>query len=499
MINVALEISDTSNLWDVLILGGGISGLTLGFRLQQKGYRVLIIEGSDRPGGSISTQRGSGFCWEEGPNSFTPTPALLNLVADLNIADQLVWADARLPRYVYWDNRLLPVPMDPGSALTSSLLSVGGKFRALLGILGFVAPSFRSEETVAEFFDRQLGQEVLQRLVIPFTSGVYAGDANQLSAKAAFARLVDLEAQYGSLLAGLFSRLFSAPKVKPVPLSPRIQPPPRRGQLGNFTQGMQVLPQALADHLGSSLRLNCQAIELAPTAQHYQVVVKTSNGSETLVARSVVSTLPAYAAAPLLQPLHPEVSQRLARIPYPTVAVVALGYPASALPDPLRGFGHLLPRSMGFRTLGTIWSSALFPNRAPVGFHCLLNFIGGSTDLEYAQQRGLPALKDLTPSQRAEIIHSELSQILLTHPVDPIVLGERLWLKAIPQYELGHRERMHWIRHQLHQSLPGIRLCSNYLDGVALGDCVQRGEQETVSLAAWLEESKNRSENRSEK
>jgi oxygen-dependent protoporphyrinogen oxidase len=490
MSNVVSEGSETSTLWDVLVLGGGISGLTLGFRLKQKGYQVLIIEGSERPGGSISTQTRSGFCWEEGPNSFTPTPALLNLVADLNIADHLVWADARLPRYVYWDNQLLPVPMDPGSALTSPLLSLGGKLRALLGILGFVAPSFRSEETVAEFFERQLGQEVLQRLVIPFTSGVYAGNANQLSAKAAFARLVDLETQYGSLLAGVLQ----SPKEKPIPLSPRIQPPPRRGQLGNFREGMQVLPQALAHHLGSSLRLKCKAIGLTPTNTYpYQVEVKTSDGSETLLARSVVSTLPAYATAPLLHPLHPEVSEILTRIPYPTVAVVALGYPTSALPNPLRGFGHLLPRSTGFRTLGTIWSSALFSHRAPAGFHCLLNFIGGSTDPEYAQQRGLPVLQDLTPSQRAEIIHAELSQILLTHPVDPIVLGEKLWLQAIPQYELGHRERMLWIRHQLNESLPGIRLCSNYLDGVALGDCVKRAEKEALSLAEWLGDPSTRS------
>lgn len=157
----------------------------------------------------------------------------------------------------------------------------------------------------------------------------------------------------------------------------------------------------------------------------------------------------------------------MAGIPYPPVAVVALAYPQEALPQPLRGFGHLIPRSQGLRTLGTIWASCLFPERSPQGYHCFLSFIGGATD---------PLMAALSPEERAQIVHAELSQILLTRPVEPIRLGERLWPRAIPQYTLGHRQRMGQLQAYLASQTPGVWVCANYLDGVALGDCVRRAE-----------------------
>jgi oxygen-dependent protoporphyrinogen oxidase len=465
---------------DTLVLGAGITGLTLAWRLQQKGRSIRITEAGSQVGGSVITQSRQGYLWEEGPNSFTPAPALLNLIADLGLAQDLLWADGKLPRYVWWQEELLPIPLSPPAAIGSPLLSVGGKLRALRGLLGFVGYPPGSEETVREFFTRQLGSEVVERLVIPFVSGVYAGDADQLSASAAFARFADLEAQYGSLFAGLWQ----APRPPKPPLSPAIHPAPKRGQLGSLRQGLQHLPQTLAQKLGSSLSLGWRAQSLRATDSGYAVKFETPSGSQTLYARSVALGIPAYAAAEVLRDYQSQVSETLEEIPYSAVAVVTLAYPADALPI-LEGFGHLIPRSQGLRTLGTIWASSLFPGRAPAGYCLLLNFIGGATDPEFVRARGVQPILEMTSDQRVKAVHQDLSKILLKRPVDPFVLGDRLWQQAIPQYTLGHRQRIQRIETLLAKD-PGLRLCGNYTNGVSLGDCVQRAEREAEQLARIL-------------
>lgn len=446
---------------DVLILGAGISGLTVAHRLQQLGYRPIVTESRDRVGGAIGTQQRDGFQWEDGPNSFTPNPALLNLAADVGIADQLVWADGKMPRFVYWNGELMPVPMSPPAALTSSLLSIGGKLRVLRGLLGFVLPPPAREETVREFFTRQIGSQACDRLVAQFVSGVYAGDPDSLSAAGAFGRVTDLEAKHNSLFAGILRE----PRAPKPPLSPLIEAP-KRGQLGTFKDGLQQLPQAIATTLGDALKRQWQAQRVSCHDGRFQVEFETPAGIQSLSGRSLVITSPAYATAPLLEDLAADAAQLLETIPYPHVAAVALGYPASALPQPFQGFGQLFPRDRGIRTLGTIWTSSLFPGRAPAGYHCLLSYIGGALDPEAAQ---------CTDAELAEAVHRDISRTLLTRQVEPQVLGVKRWQRAIPQPTLGHRDRMA----RLSQSLaawPGLFLCANYLDGVALGACVERAQ-----------------------
>ncbi|NJO21120.1 MAG: protoporphyrinogen oxidase [Spirulinaceae cyanobacterium RM2_2_10] len=179
---------------DTLIVGAGLSGLSTALSLAQQPQSLLVAEQRDRVGGNITSVEQDGFIWEEGPTSFQPVPTLLELALALGLQDELVFADAKLPRYVYWQGRLRPVPMSPLAALTTTLLSPVGKLRALAGALGFVPPAAAGEETVADFFRRHLGAEVAQRLVAPFVSGVYAGDPQRLSAIAAFRRVVQLEA-----------------------------------------------------------------------------------------------------------------------------------------------------------------------------------------------------------------------------------------------------------------------------------------------------------------
>lgn len=458
---------------DTLIIGAGISGLSLAFALQQKRSRIQVCESQNRIGGNITTSQAEGFLWEEGPNSFSPTPTLLKLIVDAGLEKDLMLADRRLPRFIYWQNQLQAVPMSPPAAVGTSLLSWPGKLRAGLGALGFVQPPLGQqfsqqggEETVAQFFQRHLGKEVTQRLVAPFVSGVYAGDVNQLSATAAFRRIAQLEGVGGSLVAGAVLSRQAKSKTQ-VPVDPHL-PKTRPGELGSFKEGLQALPQALAAKLGDAVKLNWRLVRVTPTErQSYIAEFGTPEGTQMVESRHVVFTSPAYITAEIIEAIAPEASQALREIYYPPVANVVLAYPDSALKRPLNGFGTLIPRSEGIRTLGMIWSSSLFPGRSPQGWQLLTNFIGGATD---------PDILNLDNAQIAQAVHQDIRRILLKEDVQPKVLTVHLWKRAIPQYTLGHQNRIKTITQSL-AKFPGLHICSNYTDGVALGDCVRRSQE----------------------
>lgn len=481
------EANNISNVLDTLIVGAGISGLSLAHAMQaeqesnQKPWQILLAEKQGRVGGRIVTSSGDGFIWEEGPNSFSPTPALLKLAVDVGLEQELVLADRRLPRYIYWQGELMPVPMNPQAALATRLLSFPGKLRALIGALGFVPPAMSNdEETVFEFFQRHLGTEVTQRLVEPFVSGVYAGDPHQLSAAAAFPRIARLADIGGGLLAGaiLSRRMSLKPTSPPAPKLPKTQP----GELGSFREGIEALPRALASHLGERVKLNWQLLSLRLTeGQTYLAEFSTPSGTVCIESRSVVLTTPAYVTADLLQPLHPQVASALRGISYPPVACVVLAYPVEAFKIPLHGFGNLIPRRQGIRTLGTIWASSLFLGRAPQGWNLLINFIGGATE---------PGIASLDKQQIAAAVHQDLCRILLKKNVEPKVLAVHLWQRAIPQYTIGHHQRLAQINQGL-QQLPGLYLCGNYTDGVALGDCVRRAFDCATNVRQFLQKQKN--------
>ncbi|MDX1977552.1 MAG: protoporphyrinogen oxidase [Pseudanabaenaceae cyanobacterium bins.68] len=465
--------SSLDQLVDVVVVGGGISGLSLGWWLQKlcpNQAQIWLTEMSDRCGGSIVTARnGAGFQWEEGPNSFAPSPGIMRLVVDLGLTEQLVLADRRLPRYIYWTGQLLPVPMSPQDALATPLLSGLSKLRAALGALGFVRPANAQEESIDQFVRRQLGAEVAERLVAPFVSGVYAGDPQALSMAAAFRRVASLEQDYGGLLAGaILSR-----KNQPKPPVAEDLPVTKPGELGSFKLGLETLPQAIAQkfsHQGGQIKLNwsLQRLEHQPD-RTYRLVFHTPMGVQVVQTRSVVLTTPAYVTAQLVQQLAPSLSDALKQIFYPAVAVVAMAYPKAAFKAEyadLRGFGNLNPRGQGIRTLGTIWASSLFSDRAPADFHLLLNFIGGTTD---------PEVAELSSEQIVQAVDQDLRQILLTKSVTPEVLNVKLWRQAIPQYGFKHLERIKLLNQTLAQ-LPGLYVSSNYQAGVALGDCINQAE-----------------------
>lgn len=479
-------IANLSSPVDVLVVGAGISGLAIAHGLAcDRQIPVMVTESQNRVGGSIiSVRNPEGFQWEEGPNSFAPTPDLLRLAIAVGLRDELIFADRKLPRFVFWEGRLHAVPMHPLVAVKTRLLSLGGKLRALRGALGFVRPPMAGEETVEEFFSRQLGKEVMQRLVAPFVSGVYAGSPTQLSAGAAFRKIVALEQNYGGLVAGAVLSRKAAAQVKQ-PVQSQDIPQTKAGELGSFRQGLHALPTAIADKLRSHqvpIKLEWQLRSLQQDESGiYTATYHTPEGIETITARSVVLTTPAYVTGGILKNLEPNVSKALSQIPYPSVACVVLAYPQSEIKpelSDLRGFGNLIPRNQGVRTLGTIWASSLFPNRAPQGWHLFLNFIGGATDREIA---------NLTEAEIVQAVHQDLCKTILRSNTNasPKVIAVHLWRKAIPQYTLGHLQRLETITKGLKQR-SGLFVSSNYINGVSLGDCVKQANQIIPQVEQFL-------------
>lgn len=409
----------------------------------------------------------------------------MRLAVDLGLKDQLVFADHTLPRMVYWDNKLFPLPAALEDAPFFALLNPLEKLRAGLGAVGlFPGRPEGVEESVKDFIERTLGESVFKKIIDPFVSGVYAGDPTKLSMASAFKKIYSLETLSpvrGLVWGGLIRQMERAREAREN-FDPEL-PTYQGGALGSFREGLQQLPNTVLQRLGAERVRTSWKVETLSrnTDGTYTAVFSTPQGERRVVARTVAMTAPAQATHQVLKDLVPE-SKRLLEIDYPCVYSVTLAYPAEAFQDGTRrerpglgrrlfGFGNLIPRSMGIRTLGTIWSSSLFPYRVPEGYEMLLSYIGGAQDpLKYS-----PPIAELTEEEVAAVVHADVSRILLKPGAPaPRVLGVRKWPRAIPQYNKGYAS----IRAEVDAGMarcPGLFLGGNYVSGVAFGDCVQWG------------------------
>nr|XP_048336668.1 protoporphyrinogen oxidase 1, chloroplastic isoform X2 [Ziziphus jujuba var. spinosa] len=375
---------------DTVVVGGGISGLCIAQALATKhahaAPNVIVTEARDRVGGNITTVQGDGYLWEEGPNSFQPSDAMLSMIVDSGLKDDLVLGDPNAPRFVLWGGRLRPVPSKPGDLPFFDLMSFGGKLRAGFGALGLRPPPPGHEESVEEFVRRNLGNEVFERLIEPFCSGVYAGDPSKLSMKAAFGKVWNLEQNGGSIIGGTFKAIQERNRAPKPPRDPRL-PKPKGQTVGSFRKGLTMLPDAISARLGSKVKVSWKLSSISKLdSGEYNLTYETPEGLVSLLSKSVVMTVPSHAASTLLRPLSTAAADSLSKFYYPPVAAVSISYPKDAIRSEclidgeLKGFGQLHPRSQGVETLGTIYSSSLFPNRAPSGRVLLLNYIGGATN-----------------------------------------------------------------------------------------------------------------------
>jgi oxygen-dependent protoporphyrinogen oxidase len=429
-----------------IVVGGGLSGLVRAYALARRGEDVLLLERSPQPGGVVLTDRVDGYTIERGPNTVRPAPELWSLICDLRLLAEAELASPSAKRYLDFDGRLQPMPMSPFDLIGTRLLSLRGKLR-LLGE-PFITRRGSQDESVRDFFTRRLGPEVAERFVEPFVSGIFAGDAGELAAASAFPALKAFDTQYGSLLRGAIqSRKGNRPAA--------VKPP--RGLL-SFRQGLSTLPRAIAAELKDRLKLECPVREIAQAASGWKAF--TENGA--FEAERLILATPLAEAGALVQTVSPEAAAALAAIPSPPLAVLHLAWPADAFRLPPRGFGYLVVPQASRRILGCLWTSSLFPGRAPEGQALLTIYLGGRLD---------PNAAGLADEALVETAVGDVREAMGVRG-DPRVVAVTRWTHSIPQYDRGHAERIRAleeaeIRH------PGLTFLGNYRGGISVGDVVK--------------------------
>jgi len=436
-----------------IVVGAGISGLACAYALKKSGQNVLLLESSARPGGIIQSVQEDGFLFELGPQSFSSTPELADFCDALRLTADVLEAPHGAPRYVLIDRTLVHVPLSP-AFLTSGFLSWGTKFSFLRDVLGKTSPP-DTEESVAAFVRRKFSPQLLDRLVAPFVSGIYAGDPEQLSLRAAFPKLYDAEKSAGSVIRGLLKS--RAKTGQQTGTRPRT-----RSGLVSFEAGNEALVKALANAVGPALRCDVKICEVHQADGKFRLNAHTSSGPEEFSCERLVLATPTAAAGKILQTIAPAATAALNQISYASLAVVSLAYQRKNVSHSLNGFGLLAPRSSRMRTLGSVWNSSLFPGRAPQGHVLLTNFIGGATD---------PDAATLAPDELVALVHREIAPILKLAG-DPATSYVTRYSTAIPQYNLGHLELLKTI-HTSVAAIPGLRLVGNYWKGPSIGACVE--------------------------
>ena len=438
----------------VAIIGAGITGLAAAFCLKRKGVPVTVYEAGARAGGVIQSVRRDGFLAESGPNTILETsPEISQLIRDLNLESRRLYTspDAEA-RYVVRGGRAVAMPSSPLGIFLSPLLSAKAKFALLRE--PFVSPRRDGrEETVAEFVSRRLSQEVLDRLVDALVAGIYAGDPHKLSVQHAFPKLAQLETKYGSLIKGQFLGARDRRKSGQVAKD--------RAPKFSFDEGLQVLPDALAAQLGDALKLNSPVTRLAKEGNAWRVT--TTTGTTDFAAVIYCGTAWRLPELQITAERPVDVSS-FAEIRYAPVASVVLGLRREDVPHPCQGFGMLIPRNEGFKILGTIFSSALFSNRAPAGHVLLSSYVGGER---------YPELTKLPPDELVSLTCKDLGALLGVKG-RPVFQHTAVYPRAIPQYNLGYG-KFKELMNQIERDTPGLFFAGHFRDGVSLGDSIKSG------------------------
>lgn len=460
---------------NVVIVGAGISGLSIAFRLQQilPSAQIRVLEQNDRPGGTVWTERRDGFQLEWGPNGFLDNkPATLSLCRDLGLGDQLLAASdaSGRNRYLCLDKKLVALPGSLGAFVKSDLLSWGAK-------LSFLAERFRrprregGDESIDAFARRRAGNEVAEVFADALVTGIHAGDPKMLSVQACFPRLVSMENSFGSVMRGFAQ---TAKQRKRDALA-RGEEVPRPGRMWSLRSGLRTLIEALTSRLEQIplYGVGIRQVQHDPAKRRWHL---RGSGADQWVADAIVLACPAFQQASILADMDADLAERVSSIAYNRVAVVGLGYRQADVDVKLDGFGYIVPQRLRRDILGVQWCSSIFPQRSPDGMVLLRAMCGGWHR---------PEVVSWDDARLLAAIRAEFKETLgITQP--PVFHQIVRWDRAIPQYHLGHLERVAWIE-QRAAHYPGLFLGGNAYHGVALNDCTERAEITAQGLKKYFE------------
>lgn len=449
---------------DVAIIGGGIAGLAAAYELRNRPLSVRVFEATARPGGVIATDRFDGWVIDGGPDSLlVQKPAAVALCRELGIADRLV--STLTPRTAFVirgahlhaisDGSFLGFPITLGALARSRLFTLRGKAR-MAGEIFVPRRNGTADESIASFVGRRFGREAVDYLADPLLAGIHAGDADRLSMRALFPRLVDAERQSGSVIRAL-RRL-------------RVRPSPE-GVFVSLPGGTSELVDALT----AALPRGTIATRACVTRLDRADLFRVESGGTDVHARAVILAVPAYTAGSLLRPLTAAVADVCDAVPYASTATVALGYRRDQVAHPLRGTGFVVPRTEGLALLAATWVSSKWPGRAPAGHVLIRGFLGGGRD---------PRRLDAGDRALIDTARRELSDILGISG-EPVVARLYRWTRQSPQYEVGHLQRIAAIENGL-QSVPGLFVAGSGFRSIGIPDCIADGRATAVRVADYL-------------
>ncbi len=453
----------------VAIIGGGITGLTAAFYLKERGVPVVLFEASQRVGGVIQSVRRDGYLAEFGPNSILETsPVVSNLVTDLGLESRRVYSQpAAEKRYVVRDQKPVALPASAVGFLRTPLFSMSAKLRVLAEpFIGHAAEGV--EESIAQFVQRRLGQEFLDYAIDPLVAGIYAGNPQQLSVAQAFPKLLALEQRYHSLFLG---QVLGARARKQ---SGEVSK--QKAKKFSFDDGLQVLIDALQAKLEREIETSTPISCLWPTEEGWLVKPGPKAEGASVECSAVLLALPSHKIAELDIRTTPALKvARLAEVSYPPVASVVLGFRREDVEHPLDGFGMLIPQKEGFHILGALFSSSLFPNRAPAGEVAITCYIGGARN---------PLLPFIPQSALVEIAVKNLETILGVRG-QPTFKHITVYRHAIPQYNLGFG-KFRALMSEMEVQAPGLFVAGHARDGISLSDSIISGHKVAGRIDAFL-------------
>lgn len=438
---------------DTIVIGGGISGLAIAHTLSRKGRKVHLIEKSNRLGGAVQTDRKEGYLCEAGPNSMlVKSEAVWKYIHDLGLEKTLVLAnEISNKRFLVKNGRMVPLPQSLMGGVTTPLYSFPEKMRLLLE--PFIGRSQMEDESVTSFVTRRMGKAFLEYGISALVSGIYAGDPDALSLRHAFGKVWNLEQNYGSLIGGAIKLQRERKRQGIVAFKSRMI---------SFRNGLQELVSALADADGLRISKGTQVHSISRDASG-KWIVAAAQGQPALAARELVLATPldAYAELPVEDDLRTALSE--IDIPYhPPLSTLVLGFDRDQVAHPLDGFGVLCPRMEQRFSLGAIFSSTLFPQRAPDGKVSLMCFVGG------VQQ---PANGELPTSELVAATVQDLKPLLGLSGL-PEFVSHNFWPRAIPQYNVGHQFFLDSLA-KTEEKFPGLHLRGNFRGGPGLNDCLE--------------------------
>lgn len=472
----------------IVVIGGGAAGLGAAYTLQEKiagkqDIDFLLLEKENRFGGQILTEKRDGFVFEKGPDCFvSEKPWVFELADKVGIRDRATTTrDENKGTFIFSRGRLHPLPEGVMSLVptsfwpfvTSSLFSWPGKIR--MG-MDFFVPKRTSteEESLAQFVRRRLGKDALEKLADPLIAGIHASDPEKMSIKATFPRFLEMEQNHRSLIkASLAARkkiaaLMKAAKAK--------SPGMKKTFFMSFTDGMQEFTDAVIAKINQeNLRPGKKAEKIERPEGTGAYVIRLADG-ESIEADAIVFTGLCGPTADLVEGLDKELASTLRTIPLVTSATVSLAFKSSDLTESLKGFGLIIPSSEKRKIMAATFSSNKWRNRAPEGYSLIRCFVGGATNQE---------LVELDDKEMIEMVRDEIRDIIgIT--ATPQLTAICRWIKAMPQYTIGHLDRLAKIDERL-ADYPGLFLAGASYRGVGVPDCINSGNIAAANALNYLE------------